>query len=718
MSKSYYFLAIFVGLFSFAAANCGTAVPQFGQIEPGDSKACGSNSGGQSAGFCYNINCALGYTSSVSRLYCDGTNWSPAYACIPDCVVPMNPSTGFGAISREVCGTTPVSAGSRCYPRCAPGYYSDVDSLLCIMNSNEASSSNFFPTSYNCVQWCNAPGRPLNAPAVFCRFSINGVDAFPMKQTQQCIPICDSGYEPSIDSLECRRLNEANADPSISYLEPPTFDCVPSCNTPLAPTLGTIVTSPCGYEPTKVGRTCSPICIEGQYSDVSALTCTLDITGTFSQFWPETYRCLSWCAAPPQPLNAPVVFCHADENGADAFPMKQTHSCEAICNAGFYATVARLQCLGDGVREPDTFFCLPECLVPPTADSFAQFPICTIAVNSQEDRFPLMPEEVCYPQCLPGFTPTVETVQCVVNAAGTAAVLVPPSFTCVPQCLSLPVGDANSLSPICTTTPTSSVSGFPLSQQSVCYPQCRIGFSPSVDAIVCEPTLNGAAALVPATFVCLPQCTAAISGVENAPRFACSHCLDGFCTTALSAFPLNAGHTCKPVCNPGWVPSEKLVRCITAPDGLSSSLSPETFVCLPEYAYIGPCQEKCSTRGCPKDAECFCHACITSRVPAEYTWQLMIRPTDPSLAAQVLDDAVCNDVIVATVPFCIPKTVCPAPQCSSSQKGLLGLLGLIGIAPIVLVALCLLLALLMLLRRPSKSAPVPSATFMPYPMTI
>lgn len=493
--------------------------------------------------------CATGYAPSDAQLTCAlGVMVTSNFSCIPDsCDAPIGIHRG-GTPSCEQGDT--VASGTSCISRCESGYTPNVDSLACNLGKLEppffaCSESKcpapevnnsltpscvegeeidhngvctaacearhtpsalslrcelgaFDPSTYTCEPFsCPAPTGVDMAPTVTC------AQGDTIEHGTGCTPVCDAGYVPTVDVLDC----------SLGNLTPESFNCTPApCQ---APSVADAPPDSCEQGPSVgSGDVCTPQCDPGFTANETELLCNL---GSLS---PLTFECTG------NPCDAP---------NATAFSMNETceegesiahgEVCTPQCSDGYIPTVPSLAC-NLGTLSPPAFVCSPSSCQLPSVGDHALDPPCAEVGG-------IMHGEQCTPQCEDGYQPDQATLMCEFGS------LVPASFTCVPAECQSPTGMENGGNDTCVEAAEGMVA-----HSGTCTTACAPGYLPTVASLGCSYGL-----LTPSTFECEPSdCV-----VTAMPGAASSPCAEGP--------TIEHGEQCTVQCDPEYEPYVQSVTC-------------------------------------------------------------------------------------------------------------------------------------------------------------
>lgn len=289
------------------------------------------------------------------------------------------------------------------------------------------------------------------------------------------------------------------------------------------------------------GGSCTAQCEEPYVPTESALSCN---GGSLT---PATFDCaLVPCAQPADVDNANAETC------LEGPSIEHGENCTTVCWYGHDPSVESLECY-KGVLSPSTFECSPwECHAPVGIENAAS-PPCI-------EGFTIPTYGVCTPQCAPRYVSTnVLELSCYVGQ------LTPPVFDCEPEPCAAPVHvEYDYVLPQDGAAPAACAEGDYIRYGHVCTTQCRHGYAPSNDTLLCEEF-----ELIPPNFSChvlselLEPCHA-LTWVTNASSPSC-----------VEGAVVGYGTTCTPACAYGFAPSEDALVCAGV------DFEPSNFSCEP-----------------------------------------------------------------------------------------------------------------------------------------
>ncbi|CAJ1344647.1 unnamed protein product [Effrenium voratum] len=459
--------------------------------------------------------CAPGYTPSVQSLSCRTGAFTPqSVTCEPD---PCEAPSGVEFVSKEgACkeGAT-LSSGSSCTAQCLAGYTPSAATLSC-------NAKTLAPATFTCA------ANPCKLPSVEqskgngCK----GVAGDTIESGKACRTVCNAGYTPSVDHLDC--LAET--------LTPATFVCKPDpCPIPFDKNQedsGCVgVAAKNGATSVESSQKCQTQCKAGWHPSVAQLSC---FAGTLT---PDSWSCdEDPCSAPTKVSNAPELTCRQGSS------IVSGTGCTTLCNEGYSPSAKALAC-HLGKFTPATYVCQPDpCPVHEVSNRLGS------GCESKPHPAIIPSGSSCRTQCQEGYSPSVVEQKCF------AATMTPTFWTCDEDPCDAPGGIRNSAEETCKE-------GKSVSAGQLCTAQCASGFSPSVASLGCS-----LGKLSPSTFSCVPD-PCKIPEVANKQGNGCK---------GLRGNTVKAGTSCIPVCKSGFQPSETSLQCT------ASQLSPATWVCEPE----------------------------------------------------------------------------------------------------------------------------------------
>eukprot|EP00928_Gymnodinium_smaydae_P027534 TRINITY_DN21270_c1_g7_i3.p1 TRINITY_DN21270_c1_g7~~TRINITY_DN21270_c1_g7_i3.p1 ORF type:complete len:1400 (+),score=149.64 TRINITY_DN21270_c1_g7_i3:206-4405(+) len=485
-------------------------------------------------------------------------------ALVSDCSVPAGVQCQEGDV---------ISTGSQCTPVCPPGFLPSVSGLLC-------RYSVLSPASYTCSEApCQLPGGIEHFTSGRCVERTGGSVA----HGERCTPQCDAGFSPSTSPLAC----------SLGVLTPSTFTCV---GAPCAAPSGIAHASlpACNEWSTPNGMYCMTQCEMGYRPTRAQLLCTMGLFSPVDLFECEEIP----CDAPTGIQNAASPSC---EEGAI---VTSNTTCTAKCSPGYGPSLYSLGCrFGD--LTPKTFTCIQGLCSMPLDIVHAADPPC-------KEGFKLQDRQVCSPQCVQGYHPSVVSLSCA------ATVMSPKTFTCLGNPCLAPLNVANAMRPSCSE-------GASVSHGASCTPACAAGYTASETSLSCSLGV-----LSPASFACTPSKCPVPTNVSNAAAMPCD-------TPSIAH-----GVSCTPKCAPGYLPTGPPLVCSLG------VISPPSFECV-SFPCIAPETVKnAATPSCAEGLEILHGGSCTTKCSFGYT---------PSVVSLV-----CSLGVLAPSDFTCVGNVCAAPD--------------------------------------------------------
>jgi len=381
------FLHCSLGVLSPAAFSCTEAPCQAPTgIANSGARTC-SNGANVSHGENCLAQCAAGYGPSTAVLACSfGSLSPPNFTCTElPCAAPSG-NIAYALSQRCSVGAT-VQSGGNCEGQCSSGYRAVPSTLDCNLGT-------LSPSTFTCApKPCLPPSGIEHATTPSCQ---NGSHT---PHGDVCSPQCETGYVPSLTSLQC----------SFGVLSPSVFSCLQA---PCPPPQGVehATADPCGTMGASVHHSeqCNTQCAQGYVPGISALNCTL------GELQPATFQCYGApCSAPSGIEHAPTQTCD------QGFSIGHQDACSPRCMSGYGPNVSSLNC-HLGILSPATLQCVELPCAAPTGIQHAEATSCTEGASVSHGQ-------ACSAQCSNGYLPSVQLLNC------SFGILEPADFTCAPS---------------------------------------------------------------------------------------------------------------------------------------------------------------------------------------------------------------------------------------------------------------------------------------------